>query len=115
VLVNLLMNADEALADVIETGRTLHVSTGIDPEGIPFVRVADTGHGIAGENLDRIFAHGFTTKQDGHGFGLHSCANSLTEMGGRLTVESGGLGKGAAFTLWFDASRSARAARPSGI
>ena len=44
--------------------------------------VADNGVGIPAENLTRIFAHGFTTRKDGHGFGLHSGANAATELGG---------------------------------
>jgi signal transduction histidine kinase len=47
----------------------------------------------------RIFAHGFTTKKEGHGFGLHSCALAARDMGGALAAESAGLGKGATFTL----------------
>ncbi len=49
--------------------------------------------------MTRIFAHGFTTKKDGHGFGLHSGALAAQEMGGSLTVQSDGLGQGAVFTL----------------
>ena len=60
---------------------------------------ATTGSGIAPENLSSIFGHGFTTKKDGHGFGLHSGANAAKEMGGRLTAHSDGLGQGAEFTL----------------
>ena len=63
------------------------------------IAVADNGIGIASENLTRIFGHGFTTRQDGHGFGLHSGANAATEMGGTLTATSAGLGHGATFTL----------------
>ncbi len=51
--------------------------------------------------MTRIFSHGFTTKQTGHGFGLHSCANAAREMGGSLTAASDGLGHGATFTLDF--------------
>ena len=51
------------------------------------------------ENLTRIFSHGFTTRKDGHGFGLHSGANAAKEMGGQLSVHSEGAGKGATFTL----------------
>ena len=47
----------------------------------------------------RIFSHGFTTRPDGHGFGLHSSAMAAREMGGELTVQSEGAGKGATFTL----------------
>jgi signal transduction histidine kinase len=61
--------------------------------------VQDNGEGIAAQNLSRIFAHGFTTRQDGHGFGLHSCALAAMEMGGSLTAHSDGPDRGAIFTL----------------
>jgi signal transduction histidine kinase len=63
------------------------------------IRVEDNGEGIPPDNLTRIFAHGFTTRKNGHGFGLHSCALAAKELGGVLTVHSDGPGKGAAFTL----------------
>ena len=63
------------------------------------MHVADNGVGIAEENLTRVFAHGFTTKKTGHGFGLHTGALAATEMGGALRVESDGVGKGATFIL----------------
>jgi signal transduction histidine kinase len=55
--------------------------------------------GLLPENLTRVFAHGFTTKADGHGFGLHSCALAASQMGGSLRAESEGPGRGATFTL----------------
>jgi signal transduction histidine kinase len=61
--------------------------------------VIDNGVGILPENLTRIFNHGFTTRKDGHGFGLHSGALAAKEMGGSLNVHSDGPGQGAAFTL----------------
>ena len=63
------------------------------------ISVIDTGVGIPAENLDRIFNHGFTTRPDGHGFGLHSAALAAKELGGSLRAESAGPGKGATFTL----------------
>ena len=63
------------------------------------ISVIDTGVGIPPENLARIFAFGFTTRSEGHGFGLHSSALAATEMGATLTAESAGPGTGAAFTL----------------
>jgi signal transduction histidine kinase len=63
------------------------------------ISVIDNGVGIPVENLTQIFAHGFTTKPNGHGFGLHSCAVAAKEMGGRLTATSEGPGTGATFTL----------------
>jgi len=49
--------------------------------------------------MTRIFAHGFTTRKEGHGFGLHSCALAAIEMNGHLTAHSDGPGQGAQFTL----------------
>jgi signal transduction histidine kinase len=63
------------------------------------VEIADNGMGIPPENLTRIFSHGFTTREHGHGFGLHSAALAAREMGGTLAVHSEGAGKGATFIL----------------
>ena len=63
------------------------------------ISVIDNGVGIPPENLNRIFNHGFTTRKDGHGFGLHSGALAAKELGGSLIVSSEGPGLGAAFTL----------------
>lgn len=63
------------------------------------ISVADNGVGIAPENLMGIFRYGFTTRKDGHGFGLHSGALAARELGGSLSVHSDGIGKGAIFTL----------------
>jgi signal transduction histidine kinase len=63
------------------------------------ISVADNGIGILPEHMTRIFSHGFTTRKDGHGFGLHSGALAAREMGGALRVESLGQGSGATFTL----------------
>jgi sensor histidine kinase regulating citrate/malate metabolism len=49
--------------------------------------------------LVQVFNYGFTTKQNGHGFGLHAAANAATEIHGSLRVDSDGPGKGATFTL----------------
>jgi PAS domain S-box-containing protein len=98
ILVNLVRNAKYAC---FESGRTdkqliVRVTNGDDRVRIA---VTDNGVGIAPENLTRIFAHGFTTKKDGHGFGLHSGALAAKEMGGSLGVHSDGVGCGATFTL----------------
>ncbi|MGB8693344.1 MAG: ATP-binding protein, partial [Steroidobacteraceae bacterium] len=68
-------------------------------DGMVHIAVSDNGVGISPENLTRIFSHGFTTKQEGHGFGLHSGALAAREMGGALRASSQGPGLGATFTL----------------
>jgi signal transduction histidine kinase len=63
------------------------------------IEVIDNGVGIPAQNRTRIFSHGFTTRKDGHGFGLHSGALAAKELGGTLTSHSEGLGQGATFIL----------------
>ena len=84
----------------------------IQGNGEEFVKIAvqDSGGGIAPENLTRIFSHGFTTKKDGHGFGLHSSALAATGMGGALSAYSEGPGTGAIFTLDLPVARAGTAA-----
>jgi ligand-binding sensor domain-containing protein/signal transduction histidine kinase len=98
ILINLVSNAKYAL-DGVSGGKVLTV--GIGRSGADRVRilVRDNGMGIPRENLILIFGHGFTTRRTGHGFGLHSGALAAKEIGGSLTVESEGPGKGATFTL----------------
>jgi len=59
-----------------------------DGEGSVTISVIDNGVGIPPENLTRIFSYGFTTRKNGHGFGLHSGALAAKEMGGSLSVHS---------------------------
>jgi signal transduction histidine kinase len=63
------------------------------------IDVEDSGCGIPQDNLSRIFNLGFTTRPDGHGFGLHSSACSAVELGGKLTCHSDGPDRGAQFRL----------------
>ena len=99
ILVNLTRNARHA---VEESGRPdKRITIGIHKNGGNHIKikVADNGVGIATDNLKRIFAHGFTTRKDGHGFGLHSGAIAAKELGGSLRAHSEGVGQGATFTL----------------
>jgi signal transduction histidine kinase len=98
VLINLLRNAKQA-CEATPVGEKRVVVRILAVPGSIRVVVEDNGVGIPKENLTRIFAHGFTTKRDGHGFGLHSGALTARELGGSLEVHSEGLGRGATFTL----------------
>ena len=103
ILVNLISNAKYALSESAATERRLTLGVKLDPDNLVRVSVTDNGVGIAPENLDRIFSLGFTTRQNGHGLGLHSGFFAAREMGGTLLVHSDGPGKGATFTLVFPA------------
>ena len=99
IMVNLISNAKYALSDSDKEDKLLTIRINRRGEDRFRIEVADNGAGIPKENLTKIFSHGFTTKQHGHGFGLHSSALAANELGGSLTVHSDGLGKGARFTL----------------
>src|SRR6201999_719576 len=91
ILVNLIRNAKHSCDD---SGRpdkqiTFKIWNG---DGRVKISVVDNGIGIPAENLTRIFNHGFTTRKDGHGFGLHSGALAAKEMGGTLKAFSEGAG-----------------------
>jgi signal transduction histidine kinase len=99
LLVNLLSNAKYAMDDTPVEQRRLRVA--VERSGADRVRieVRDQGTGIAPEMLTLIFQYGFTTRKEGHGFGLHSSALAAQELGGALSVHSDGPGQGATFTL----------------
>ncbi len=99
ILINLLRNAKYALDDVQRLDKRITISIALANEKSVHVIVTDNGIGISEDNLARIFGHGFTTREDGHGFGLHSGALAAKEMGGSLSVQSLGPRRGATFTL----------------
>jgi signal transduction histidine kinase len=102
ILVNLIGNAAQAMESMPADSRQLTLGSSlVNVEGGQHLRITvqDAGEGIAPEHASRIFAHGFTTRASGHGFGLHSSAVAATEMGGKLTVHSDGSGRGARFTI----------------
>jgi PAS domain S-box-containing protein len=99
ILVNLISNAKYAMTD--SPVKTLTIKTYPSAEGGIQISVHDTGCGIVAENITRIFAHGFTTKKQGHGFGLHSSALAAKEMNALLIADSDGAAQGAVFTLVF--------------
>jgi two-component system, NtrC family, sensor kinase len=99
ILLNLLRNAKQAIDDAGKLERLIRIRIRRSGDERIRIEVRDSGVGLAPENVARIFAHGFTTKLDGHGFGLHSGALAAKQLGGSLWAESEGPGLGATFTL----------------
>jgi C4-dicarboxylate-specific signal transduction histidine kinase len=99
ILVNLIGNATWALSQSSAAEHILTLGIHLNGENLLRISVADNGIGIPAENLKRIFTHGFTTRRDGHGFGLHSAILAAREMDGDLAAQSEGTGRGATFVL----------------
>ncbi|MCC6578804.1 MAG: HAMP domain-containing protein [Phycisphaeraceae bacterium] len=99
VLVNLIRNAMDAMAGCDEQHRILTLSLQARDDATFIIEVTDTGVGIDPNDLAKLFDFGFSTKADGHGYGLHYAQNAVRSMSGRLEAASGGPGQGATFTL----------------
>jgi signal transduction histidine kinase len=101
IVMNLLSNAKHAVLAVQDPARERRVTVRLRLRSDTrfAIEIEDNGCGIAPENLKKIFTYGFTTKREGHGFGLHSCANTAAEMGGSLGASSPGPDAGARFIL----------------
>ena len=98
ILVNLIRNAKYACDESGKTDKRIVLRIESAACGVR-ISVIDNGVGIAPENMERLFSHGFTTRKSGHGFGLHSGALAAHDLGGTLRAESDGPGLGAAFVL----------------
>jgi PAS domain S-box-containing protein len=98
VLVNVIRNAKYACDESGRKDKQIRLKVSRRDQWV-CIAVTDNGVGIAPENKTLIFNHGFTTRKDGHGFGLHSGALAASELGGTLTAHSDGVGRGATFTL----------------
>jgi ligand-binding sensor domain-containing protein/signal transduction histidine kinase len=109
ILINLIGNAKHALNGGSQQPHQiklkLDIAENTDTPRLR-IRIEDNGEGIAPENLTRLFAHGFTTRKNGHGFGLHSCALAVKEMRGSISAFSDGLGRGSAFVLELPINRT---------
>ncbi len=99
VLVNLVRNAIQAMQEVPSDRRHLRIAAScVEDNGIE-IEIADTGSGFNEELKSKLFTHGFTTKLEGNGFGLHYCANAIRESGGNVSAHSCGPGQGASFCI----------------
>ena len=97
ILINIIRNATLAMDEGGADEKRLTIAIAPKDARSIAIRLTDTGVGIPAENLTRIFSHGFTTRQNGHGFGLHSAALAAQQMGGQLLAHSAGPGRGATF------------------
>ena len=88
VLINLIVNACEAMSSVADTGRQLIVRTAMTVNGEIGVSVSDMGPGISPQNLTRLFDPFFTTKQHGLGLGLAVCRTIMDAQGGKLWADN---------------------------
>lgn len=98
ILVNLIRNAKYACDESGRKDKLLTLRIRAHGERVCLI-ITDNGVGIPAANLDLIFNHGFTTRKEGHGFGLHSAALAATELGGSLVAHSDGPQQGATFIL----------------
>ena len=98
ILVNLIANAKHACVESDRADKEVLIRSG-RVDGVVRISVTDNGVGIPPGNLTRIFASGFTTKKNGHGFGLHGSSLAAKQLGGALLVSSDGPNRGATFTL----------------
>ncbi|MEO5367801.1 MAG: ATP-binding protein, partial [Magnetococcus sp. WYHC-3] len=103
LMINLIKNSREAIAEVLRE-QPGHVGTVVlqaEPvgDGRMQLRVQDNGCGIDPKHLEEIFRFGFSTKERGTGYGLHSAANFVQSLGGSIEASSAGPGQGATFLM----------------
>nr|WP_320014876.1 AAA family ATPase [uncultured Desulfobacter sp.] len=99
ILVNLISNAGKAMAGFGSGSHCIVINVKQTNEKQVSIEVKDNGIGIEPAHLAHLFEFGFTTRDDGHGFGLHTAALMARELKGELKADSKGKGLGACFTL----------------
>ena len=104
VILNLIVNAVEAMSGVDDEARELQVCSGRDAAGAVLVTVRDSGPGVDNETMDRLFEAFYTTKRDGMGMGLAICRSIIEAHGGRLWA-SPNEPRGAVFQFTFPPAR----------
>ena len=96
VLINLINNAIDAMSHVDEKLLTIEIK---EENNKLSITLSDNGCGFSPLQKDSLFTYGFTTKKEGHGFGLHSSQGLMREMNGSLSASSPGINQGASFTI----------------
>jgi PAS domain S-box-containing protein len=101
IMINLIKNAVESILEYrTSKDGQIAIAARVDKNTKQlFITVSDNGCGIEADAISRIFTQGYTTKKNGHGFGLHGSSIAAKELGGQLVVKSKGHGHGAEFTL----------------
>jgi NO-binding membrane sensor protein with MHYT domain len=98
ILVNLLRNAKDSLLASNHSNKILSVKTRHINKFVNIL-INDNGIGLTEEQMKKIFTYGYSTKLEGHGYGLHASILSVRSMNGDLKAESEGEGKGATFII----------------
>ncbi len=99
VFVNLLRNAKDAVMDSSNEKMIITIKTYSINKNRIGIEVIDNGIGILPKNKSKVFSYGFTTKKNGHGFGLHTSALAINAVGGVIRINSDGLEQGATVTI----------------
>src|SRR6516165_328372 len=106
VILNLIMNAVEAMSSVTGRERRLTIRSCLDQPATLTITVEDTGTGIEPAHFDRIFDPFFTTKAHGMGLGLSICRSIIEAHGGKLVASPGNpFGTPADIRSWFFGSK----------
>jgi signal transduction histidine kinase len=104
VVLNLILNAVEAMSLLDETARELRISTSANTSGEILIAVRDSGPGLEPTMINRLFEPFYTTKPNGIGMGLAICNSIIEAHGGRLSA-SANESRGAVFQFTLPAER----------
>ncbi|MGO7329984.1 sensor histidine kinase [Rhizobium leguminosarum] len=107
VMLNLILNAIDAVASVQNQSKIIGVQTSGDQSNGLVVSITDTGTGLAGNPPDRIFKAFYTTKSNSIGIGLSVCRTIIKNHGGRIWATGNEDGPGACFSFSLPCYRSA--------
>ena len=88
VLLNMILNACEAVSEKCDEGGRLKVASGLTPEGCFEISISDNGTGIREEDLEKLFYRSFSTKRTGAGIGMMISAQVIHRHGGEIEVAS---------------------------
>lgn len=108
IILNIVMNGQQAIMASVERNvRKLQIQVTQGHDHTLRIDFTDNGVGMNEATLSGLFSYGFTTKENGHGLGLHASAVAAHEMGGTLTAHSDGMFLGSTFSLTLPIDRTA--------